>query len=78
MKSKRFQECNKLIQLWRYRWYLCIPFWFIGNIYTKKNWKNRNLVWKILIGEAQSKMNWVYTSEEVFSKIKAKINDTKK
>ena len=23
---KRFQECNKIVQLWRYRWYLCIPF----------------------------------------------------
>jgi len=28
---KRFQECNKITQVWRYRWYLLIPFkwmWF--------------------------------------------------
>lgn len=28
---KRFQECNKIVQVWRYRWYLLIPFkwlWF--------------------------------------------------
>jgi hypothetical protein len=23
---KRFQECNKIEKLWRYRWYLTIPF----------------------------------------------------
>jgi len=30
-KMKRFQECNKLEKLWRFRWYLAIPFqwlWF--------------------------------------------------
>lgn len=27
--KKRFQECNKIEKLWRYRWYLCIPFMFI-------------------------------------------------
>ena len=29
-------------------------------------------VWKILIGMAQSDMNWYYTSDEVFRKIKRK------
>jgi hypothetical protein len=29
-------------------------------------------VWKILIGMAQSDMNWYYTSDEVFKKIKRK------
>lgn len=23
---KRFQECSKIVQIWRYRWYLTIPF----------------------------------------------------
>ena len=26
---KRFQECNFLEKLWRYRWYLLLPFLFI-------------------------------------------------
>lgn len=35
---KRFQECNKLEKLWRYRWYLALPFmylwrkWYMGPI----------------------------------------------
>ena len=24
--KKRFQECNKIIQIWRYRWYSILPF----------------------------------------------------
>lgn len=31
IKNKRFQECNKIIQIWRFRWYVMIPFnwlWF--------------------------------------------------
>lgn len=27
--KKRFQECNKLQKLWRYRWYLTIPFIYV-------------------------------------------------
>lgn len=26
---KRFQECNKIEKIWRYRWYLTMPFIFI-------------------------------------------------
>jgi len=29
---KRFQECSKIIQIWRYRWYLLIPFQYIYHI----------------------------------------------
>ena len=26
---KRFQECNKIVKAWRYRWYCAVPFlWF--------------------------------------------------
>lgn len=34
-KSKRFQECNWLEKLWRYRWYLPIPFQWL--YYTASN-----------------------------------------
>ncbi len=33
---KRFQECNKLIQLFRYRWYLLIPFKWFWFTYIRK------------------------------------------
>lgn len=26
---KRFQECSKIEKMWRYRWYLTIPFTYI-------------------------------------------------
>lgn len=76
--KKRFQECNKIIQLWRYRWYLFIPFIFIYKIFIikiKKNKlvkKNLKILWHITISDIQKYMNWWYTSEEVFSKIKKK------
>ena len=30
---KRFQECNRLGKLWRYRWYLLIPFKWVWMTY---------------------------------------------
>jgi len=30
-KEKRFQECNWIEKLWRYRWYLALPFMYIWN-----------------------------------------------
>lgn len=90
---KRFQESNKLIQIWRYRWYLLIPFKFVYFTYfspfkvydgddksTQKKYdilKGKKL-WKILIGDAQSNMKWHYTYEEVMSDIKElKLNKIK-
>jgi len=26
---KRFQDCNKLEKIWRYRWYILIPFQWV-------------------------------------------------
>lgn len=87
---KRFQECNKIEKVWRYRWYLLLPFkWFWRNyilgmtvgideedengdiIHTEKFYIpiGKNL-WKLLVGEAQMKMGWYYTHEEVLEKLK--------
>ena len=96
MKNKRFQECNWVEKLWRYRWYTLIPFkwvWFMyikplvvretelneesgfvedtGEIYNPRGKE----LWSILIGESQGKMNWVWTSEEVFGRIREKYKD---
>jgi hypothetical protein len=35
------------------------------------------LTWRLFIGEAQVKMNWVYTQEEVKERLK-KLKDNKK
>lgn len=90
---KRFQECNWLVKLWRYRWYILIPFKYIWFMYLKplivmETYKNdkTNVIedtgkvynprgkelWGILKGLAQSKMNWYYTSDEVFDYFKRK------
>lgn len=79
ISEKRFQECNWIVKCFRYRWYLLIPFQWLNtriryyfskdknneddNIYTGVN------LFRILIGMAQMKMKWYYTSEEVFEKL---------
>ena len=42
-----------------------------GEIYNPKGKE----LWSILIGESQGKMNWVWTSEEVFGRIREKYKD---
>lgn len=88
---KRFQECNKIEKVWRYRWYLALPFlylwnkWYMGpipgtywdefqqkHIETEPIYPDGKLVWKLTVGEVQMKMNWHYTSDEVFDRIKNK------
>ncbi len=77
---KRYQECNILEKIWRRRHYLAIPFIFIyhnyfvsfdvyddeSSIYYIPTGKN---LWKLLVGIAHCKMNWVYTMEEVKERI---------
>ncbi len=88
MSDKRFQECNWLEKVWRYRFYFFIPFKYIWYQYIKpfkvckdevvdgklihtKEFdieKGKNL-WRLLIGIAQSDMNWTYTHEEVMKRM---------
>lgn len=35
MERKRFQECSKIVQIFRYRWYLLIPFKWLWYSYIK-------------------------------------------
>lgn len=75
---KRFQEVNSIIKVWRYRYYLYIPFKWIWYKYIKpfEVTNDRTFIierpvdanlWKILVGIAQGKMNWYYTEEEIKS-----------
>tara|TARA_R110000772_G_scaffold20466_5_gene56870 strand:+ start:30454 stop:30675 length:222 start_codon:yes stop_codon:yes gene_type:complete len=68
--KKRFQECSKIVQIWRYRWYLTIPFEWFYICYIKMGITNKKLIYSLLIGDAQYKMEWYYTSDEVKSRMK--------
>jgi hypothetical protein len=83
--SKRFQECNKIEKLWRYRWYLLLPFVWLRikfSILISKNVEDLNMtnknIWKLSKGLMQSKMKWYYTMDEVMISLKEKMVDKTK
>lgn len=84
---KRFQDCKGIEKLWRYRWYLLIPFRYMyynyfsnlnciehddENNYSGTYSLKNKVLWKVLIGEAQGQMKWYYTMEEVKERIDKK------
>lgn len=81
MSKKRFQDCNWLERLWRYRFYLSVVFIYLWRQYviplkvvevpdnTYYRPKGKNL-WELLIGDAQIKMNWVVEFDSVEHLIK--------
>jgi len=72
-KDKRYQDCNSLEKLWRWRHYLKIPFkWIQWKILSNKDFTNAGY-WQILIGSAQIDMRWYYTQEEVIKFFDTKI-----
>ena len=92
---KRFQECNKIQKLWRYRWYLSIPFVFLWRKISFEIFEddvvngevkatgetidvNNAALWGICIGDAQIKMEWWHTSEEVKEKMEKKFKNLRK
>lgn len=67
MMDDRFQNQPWFVKLWRYRFYLLIP-WNATLLW----WWNRkdedidfSVAWGICIGGAQIKMKWYYTMEEM-------------
>lgn len=81
MGLKRFQDCNWLVKLWRYRFYVAIPFKWLWYTYVKDFYVtndetlmdetvNKRELWGILIGTAQFKMCWYHTWEEVKGRFK--------
>lgn len=82
---KRFQECNWLVKLWRYRHYLYIPFKWVYYQYTsfyitddqtyEQERVNGYNLWKLLIGIAQHDMAWYHTMEEVKAMFKYRSDD---
>lgn len=73
-KERRFQECNWLEKLWRYRWYVPIPFkWsylVVRNFLSpKRNGVSSRQLYGLMIGDAQCAMKWYYTQAEVEQRI---------
>ena len=85
---KRFQNCNKLEKIFRYRWYLMIPLlwtWYSTflnlNLTSDENETESlkgSLLWSILLSKMQFKMNWYYTNDEVFNEINKKYGKQEK
>ena len=87
MGGKRFQECSRVVKIFRYRWYILIPFQFVWyylkcffiDLFAEKQNnepyqpKGANL-FKILVGEAQGKMKWYHTSDEIIDFLNKKHN----
>jgi hypothetical protein len=61
---KRIQECSWYEKLWRYRFYIRIPFEWVWIIIKSKNTIGYKQLWGILIGTAQVDMGWTYTMDE--------------
>jgi hypothetical protein len=72
--KKRFQESNWLVKIWRYRYYLYVPFKFCWLLikHRKDSELYPKMLYNLLIGEAQCSMDWYYTLEEVNLKIDAR------
>ena len=68
---KRFQECNWVVKLWRYRHYVYIPFRYMkyklqGRVH--EDLASNSHLWGILVGSAQCDMKWTYTWQEVMKR----------
>lgn len=72
---KRFQECNKLEKIWRYRWYFAAPFVFIYDyikglkIYEDK-WIDNKIVHTPKYNYPNTKLLWKLTIGKMQSKMK--------
>ena len=82
MNKKRYQDCNRLVKMWRHRHYIPVPFKWLYHQYLKPfliynddddgsiEPLQGKLLWTTLISSAQIKMKWYYTMEEVMERFK--------
>jgi len=87
LDKKRYQQCNWLHRQWRKRWYLLVPFTFLnsyliylfGQDITK--WPLEESIekfwWTIAISEAEMRMNYYYTLDEVEQNVLLKLTEIK-
>ena len=62
-KNDRFQNRPWYIKLWRYRYYIKIPF-IAGRMFIKSP-DIRGHCWSIATGLVQCDMNWLYDWDEI-------------
>lgn len=64
--SNRFQEQPWYVKLWRYRWYIRVPYDTL-RIYFNHKMAIDELghTYSIAMGEAHYRMNWLYTLDEM-------------
>lgn len=80
---KRFQECNLIVRLYRrLRWQ---PLYFFKALFiaiktalSKDSSMEPELAFKLIYAEWNTKANWYYTPEEVFSHLREEIEKQKK
>ena len=75
----RFQECPWYVRLWRWRYYLLVPFkatkfwiynkYYYFNIPSEEDYLSFNNCLSIAKGLAQSSMKWYYSFDEVEMRI---------
>lgn len=71
--SNRFQDQAWYVKLWRYRWYLRVPY-DTFNYWRKGRFHNSELglCYSLAMGEAHIKMNWLYTMDEAMKVLENK------
>lgn len=82
-KIKRYQECSWYIKAWRYRYVLAVPFkwvWYMtfGRFIVTDDETGcdervyGDVLWSLLRGDADGRMNYWWTTDEVKAKLRAK------
>lgn len=83
---KRFQECNWIVKLWRYRHYVYMLFkWLYYQVVGLRVYDHYDIekydiirgyeLWKLLRGSAHGDMGWYHTMEEVKAMFKYRNED---
>jgi len=72
--SNRFQDQVWYVKLWRYRWYLKVPFDAVRIYFANKKLCDKNFyfAYSLAMGEAHIKMNWLYTMDETMKVLQNK------
>lgn len=73
---RRYQFCYWYQKLWRYRWMLMVPVWFlrrVGHAQSGGYPLRPKFIWSLARGTAHYKMEYWYTMDEVEQRIGEKF-----
>lgn len=72
-KSHRFQDQPWYVKLWRYRWYLRVPYDTLRIYFNHKMAADElGHAYSVAMGEAHYRMNWLYSMEEAMKVLENK------